>query len=155
MASYESIDTAMRFSQQHLLCRSQRMDLDSAGAGSIFERACLGESARLGGAWEQQRLCLLRAGGWRRELACLLTLGACRHRARVCVQVMVVPIGWGHHTYNLAASVGLAKELHVDPIIAGPYNQRPAPGRSRKMEHKQRRSSVKKKGKTRKAPLKY
>ncbi len=48
---------------------------------------------------------------------------------------MVVPMGWGHLTLNLAASVGLAKEFHMDPHPASrrrpPPARAPGPGASR------------------------
>ena len=43
-----------------------------------------------------------------------------RHPAGRCVQrggdVVLVPAWWGHATYTLAPSVGLAKEFHVDKV---------------------------------------
>jgi hypothetical protein len=29
---------------------------------------------------------------------------------------MVIPAYWGHVTYNLRASVGIAKEFHIDAL---------------------------------------
>ena len=41
-------------------------------------------------------------------------------RNRRCIQnagdVIILPRGWGHLTYNLQASIGLAKEIHIDAL---------------------------------------